>query len=316
MGRRRFVDIVSTRIDYPEYYKSKFTERSLNNLPTFTDILLLLNNKEFHNKGKIFELSLFTETNNEFVTGIIITTKDNDIPPIRNKRTKSYSSINMDIGKEGLAYANVFLYDKVRNILFFEVNKYGCFLNYLSEFILKSKYRNIDLSFPAIVRKDEYERMKKFDTYKKLVIELRKPEELIEDFCEEEDSILNNILRMNIEAGKMTNADIIRIEQTTLQKRLNSNGLDRNNTIGLIDLIRSKIIGKGKTQNIKTFKIEGYFTDESERIKPINLLADTFNEFFTLPSVGLHSDVQEKERKEEIEKLYKAILPELKKLVG
>jgi hypothetical protein len=37
------------------------------------------------------------------------------------------SKVNINPTTQGLAYANIFLYDIQRNILLYEVNKFGCF---------------------------------------------------------------------------------------------------------------------------------------------------------------------------------------------
>ena len=88
-----------------------------------------MNNKEHRYNVNIFELRLLNTSINNCVLGIIETTQDSDIPPIKNKTTKEYSSVGINPETEGLAYANIFIYDSLRNILIFEINKNGCFLN-------------------------------------------------------------------------------------------------------------------------------------------------------------------------------------------
>ena len=58
----------------------------------------------------------------------------------------------------------------------------------------------------------------------------------------------------------------------------------------------------------------GYFTDpnDPQTLQPINLVSDVFSIYIKLTTQTLHSDLQEGERKSEIEKIYQKHLPELK----
>ena len=117
-NKKRFVDIVSPILRYADgVEESSFV--------TFVDVLQFMNRSEFRYNEKIFELRLLETTLSECVLGIIETTQDSDIPPIKNKDTKEYSSVRIDPETEGLAYANIFIYDSLRNILIFEINKNG-----------------------------------------------------------------------------------------------------------------------------------------------------------------------------------------------
>lgn len=44
------------------------------------------------------------------------------------------SSLDINVEDEGFAYANAFLYDTQRNVLLYEINKNGCYLNLLKEY--------------------------------------------------------------------------------------------------------------------------------------------------------------------------------------
>ncbi|MGF0077060.1 hypothetical protein ACQRD2_16085, partial [Parabacteroides distasonis] len=107
--KKRFVDIVSPALRYAESInKTSFV--------AFKDVLSFMNNKEYRYNEKIFELRLLDTTLNDCILGIIETTQDSDIPPIKNKTTKKYSSVEINPETEGLAYANIFIYDSLRNI--------------------------------------------------------------------------------------------------------------------------------------------------------------------------------------------------------
>ncbi|MCL2247418.1 MAG: hypothetical protein FWC10_09980, partial [Lentimicrobiaceae bacterium] len=264
--------------------------------------------------------SLLRTSIKDCIVGIIITTQDRDIPPIRNKRTKQYSQVNIDPHTQGLAFANIFLYDTKRNILLYEINRSGCFPTQLTEFIYtrwgeRENDVRFDLTFPAVYRANEYQRMLEMDYYKKIIVELYRPAELINCFEENIDSMAN-IIKQNIRAGQETNADILKIEQVALRKRINPMGLSRSFVKGLIDAVTLNIVDKGFRENIQTLKVEGYTSDPENRrrVKPIDILADTFNEHFKIRDIQLQSDVQQSERQEGIENLYSRLLPEFNRL--
>ncbi len=286
---------------------------------TFSEILNCLNGREYRFQEKIFNFSLLQTDKLNCIAGIIITTQDSDIPPKRNKFTGVYNTIQIDVQTEGFAYANIFLYDTDRNILLYEINKNGCFPNQLKEFIYSSwnadeENVRFDISFPPVLRLNEYDRMLRMDRYKKIKIELFNPVDLVDSIRESTDSIYNNILKSNINFGAQTNANTIIIEQTAFQKRINLEGLSHSMVRGLVNAVRQHI----RQNNIQTLTVEGYDSDSEDpnRCKIIDLVGDTFKEYFWITDIQIHSDVQQSERKEGIEDLYDRLLPEFRQLIG
>ena len=61
------------------------------------------------------------------------------------------------------------------------------------------------------------------------------------------------------------------------------------------------------------------YTSDSEdpnRCKPIDIIADSFDEYFKITDIQVHRDVQQIERKKGIENLYDKLLPEIRQLIG
>jgi hypothetical protein len=309
--KKRYIDVLSAKLDFPEDSVSTVT---------FADVLRFMNEKEYRHYEKIFEFSLLTTDIENCLTGIIITTQDKDIPPKRHKHNKSFSKLEIDATIEGLAFANIFLYDIQRNVFLYEINRNGCFPNQLRDFIYatwnsEDENTRFELSFPAILRANEYQRMLEMNYYKRLIVELYKPTELINCFNEETDSLENNILKENIGLGIRNNADVITLEQVAMNKKLNPLGLSHDRVKGMIDAVKLGIADCGLRPNIKTLRIEGYTGDPEDRaLKPIDILADTFNEYFKITDIQVQIDVQQQERKQGIEKLYNKLLPELRQL--
>jgi hypothetical protein len=309
--KKRYIDVLSTNLTFAE---------DLTTTLSFANILRFMNGKEYRYREKIFECSLLDTTIRDCIVGLIVTTQDRNIPPIRNKRTKKYSQVNINPTTQGLAYANIFLYDIQKNILLYEVNKFGCFPNQLKEFVYskwnaKNENQRFELNFPAVLKVNAYQRMLNMSHYKKIIVELFNPKELINCFDENSDSIENNILKQNLQLSSQNNADIFKLEQIAISKKHNKSGLTRPLVKGLIDAVRLNILDKGFRQNIQTLKVEGYAEDpEDKGYKPIDLLADTFNEYFNITDIQLQSNVQQEERKQGIEDLYDKLLPQLKQL--
>lgn len=300
----------------------------------FEDILRFMENREYRIGEKSFKFTLFDNpANGNYVEGLIITTQDSDIPPKRNKRTGAFSSVDIDTNEEGFAYANVFLYDTVRKVLVYEINKNGCFPRQFAEAVyhfwnnpeiregdgegedgeeVVQRVR-FDLSFPILARQDAYNRMLRMNYYKKISIELVNPQGLIEQQLEEDDSI-ENWLKSSINRARGCNANVIRIEQTASPKLNNPEGLSHSAVQEMVDKVRN-LFGRG---NIQKLEVQGYTDDveDSRRCRPVDLLTDAFKEFFKIDDIQVHIDVQSTARKEGIEALYNRILPEIHQILG
>ena len=312
--KSRNIEVLSTRIAYTEESRVR---------PTFEQLLQYLDRREFRQQNKIYEFNLLQTTIPECLVGIIITTQDKDIPPKRHKITKQFTPVDIDIAIEGLAFGNIFLYDQRRNILLYEINKNGCFIPQLMDFIYTTwnaqyEFDRFGLSFPIIFRRHEYERMLRMNFYKNICVELLNPRELIQCFDEESDSLANNILKHNILAGIRNNANIITIKQTSLIRRLNPMGLSSTLIKDIVDIVRLRIANQGRIQNIQTLQVEGYFddTESGKGIKTIDILGETFKEAFRITDIEIQRDVQENERRIGIETVYHRILPELNTILG
>jgi hypothetical protein len=312
--KRRNVDVLSVNFRY-----SDGENRSVQ----FSDIMQYMNNREFRINEKIFNFNLLNCQVSDCMMAIIVTTQDSDIPPKRNKSTGVYTQVQINPTEEGFAYANILFYDVRRNILLYEVNKNGCFPNQLKEFIYhhwNAEEDNVrfDISFPTVIRANEYQRMLQMDYYKKISIELYSPTELINCFEESSDSIYNNIIKHQINMGVQSNANTITIEQVALQKKVNPMGLSHSMVRGLVDAVKLNIAERGHRFNVQQLRIEGYTSDSEDpnRCKPIDILADSFNEYFKIPDIQIHTDVQQADRIAGITDLYNRLLPEFRQLRG
>lgn len=313
-NKKRNVDVLSVNLRFAE---------DETRMVQFADILNFINNREYRVDEKIFNFTLLNCQIPNCMMAIIVTTQDSDIPPKRNKNTGVYTRVQINTDEEGFAYANILFYDARRNILLYEVNRNGCFPNQFREFVYhywNADEDNVlfDLSFPPVIRANEYQRMLRMDYYKKISIELYAPTELMNCFEEDSDSLYNNFIRHQISMGAQSNANTITIEQVALQKKVNPMGLSHSMVRGLVDAVKLNIAEKGHRFNVQQLRIEGYTYDSEDpkRCKPIDILADSFNEYFLIPDIQVHSDVQQSDRIVGIIGLYNKLLPEFRQLSG
>ena len=313
-NKKRNVDVLSVAFRYSENETQTVQ---------FADILRYMHNQEFRLEEKIFNFALLNCQKPDCLMAIIVTTQDSDIPPKRNKSTGTYSRVQINPEEEGFAYANILFYDIRRNIFLYEINKNGCFPNQFRDFIYHHWNANednirFDISFPPVIRANEYERMLRMDYYKKISIELYAPNELVNCFEESNDSLYNNFIKHQINIGVQSNANTITIEQVALQKRVNPMGLSHSMVKGLVDAVKLNIAEKGHRFNVQQLRVEGYTYDSEDpkKCKPIDILADSFNEYFKIPDIQVHSDVQQQDRIVGILGLYDKLLPEFRQLSG
>lgn len=310
--KRRNVEILSVNLN--------FTEDSIY---SFSDVLSQANARNYFCKEKEFTFKLLNTEKSGCILGIMETIQNSDIPPKANRRTRRMDPVNVDTNTEGLAYANIFLYDTIRNVLIYEINRNGCYPNQLKDYLghfwnIEEDKPKINITFPVIFKQNEYQRMLDMTRYKKMSIELYNPTELMRCYEEESDSIYNNIVKHNIDTGVQSNANSIVIQQIALRPRVNPMGLSRSMVKGITDSILDKIFGGGQRVNVQEMRVEGFLTDPegNETTKQIDLIGDSFKEFFKITEIKVQRDLQIGERKIGIEGLYSEILPELRAIRG
>lgn len=311
--KTRYVDVLSPKVTVAEGEEPVF----------FEDILLFMEGREYRLNEKSFTFTLFRDpADDSFVEGLVITTQDSDIPPKRNKQTGALSSVEIDTSLEGFAYANVFLYDKLRRVLIYEINKNGCFPRQFAEAIYahwnrveegEEERTRFSLAFPVFARRDEYNRMLRMNYYKQVSVELVNPQGLVLDRLANDDSI-ESWIKLSAQQAAGLNANVIKLEQTVFSRKLNPQGLSHNGVIEIVD----KVVSLFGRSNIQKLEVQGYTedTEDSRRCRPVDLLTDSFNEFFRIPAIQVHSNLQINERKNGIENLYNRILPEIRVIVG
>lgn len=151
--------------------------------------------------------------------------------------------------------------------------------------------------------------------YKKFVLEIFCPNELM-NYLAHNDNGMAAILQNQLQSGSLSNSSTMKIEQEAINRRQNPLGISHSYVREMSDVILGAI-GAGFRQNIEKLEVAGYAEDPESprRIRTIDLIADSFNVWFFIEEIRRQSDLQEIERKQEIQGLYTRLLPELNSII-
>lgn len=208
-------------------------------------------------------------------------------------------------------------------MLIYEVNKNGCYLQTLKELLEKEWIENnegkeINIVFAAVCRLDEYHRILQIINYRKICYEICCPSEVLNALNVMEDSVYKNLLKSQLDAANDNNINVISIEQKCNPIKINREGIQVNFARGFAGLF-NRLCVLGQKKNIKKVKIHGYTLDpesEKQRTVTIDLLADVFDEYITIPEVQVQSSLQVDERKLSIEQLHGRVYDELSSILS
>lgn len=309
--KKKFVEVLTPRVKCLSQVESEIT---------FSDILSYMSGRTVYYSDKEYIVKTYGSDNLEnCLEGIIVTCQNKDIPPKRNNQTGEFSALPVDIDHEKLSFGNAFMYDKRMNVLFYERNKNGCFIDTLAKFIIQMwnqdeeehKDIKIELDFIAILRKGEYERALNMGYYKEFIAEFTNPKAILEEMADENSSLYGISKRCATEAVK-AKSDRFEIKMSTFGKQLNEDGLSIRTIKGHLRSVRTLLEGRMKCNVVKV-RIKGYSSDpeESSSIQTIDLVADVFKPYFCLTSNSLNSNLQELERRQELRKVYQDIRQEV-----
>jgi hypothetical protein len=263
-------------------------------------------NKEINLKGKDLELKIFAN-NEDYLVGIIETSRNNNLPPKKSKRAKTLSKLGLNID-EGLAYGNVFLFDKKRNILMYEVNKFGCYLDHFISFLylaLKetSSFRTFKIKLEVVLTSDEYNRIVNMNFHKSIEIQIANPDKMMEEFDHKNGAIYNVC-----ESANDLNSSRV-FAKFEVEAKKTKKGLTTKTVREVLNEVTSLLQGRS-AENIKKVVVTGYEND-IEKLQRIDLIADRYIKEISLDEPRESKDLLEKQRTDAIISLHKGCLNEL-----
>lgn len=314
--KKKYIEVLTPRVKCLSQNDSEIT---------FLDFLSYMSGKTVYYSDKEYIVKIYGSGNlDNCQEGIIVTGQNKDIPPKRNDQTGEFSALPVDITHEKLSYGNAFLYDKKMNVLFYERNKNGCFIDTLAKFFTQLWNQDefvhedikIELDFIAILRKGEYERAIKLGYYKEFIAEFTNPKAILEEMADDNSSLYGISKRCATEAVK-AKSDRFEIKMSTFGKQVNKDGLSLRTIKDHLKSVRSLLRGRMKS-NVEKVRIKGYSSDpeDSSSIQTIDLVADVFKPYFRLTSNSLNCNLQEVERRQELRQVYQNIRQEVARCIS
>ncbi len=281
---------------------------TMENLPSeisFAEILSIpeLLNISLPIKGKEVEFKIMRNTD-DYIICLLETNRDSSVPPKKHKGNRTFSRIGLN-SEEGLAYGNVFLYDKNRNIIMYESNKSGCYLDHFVEFIYSALqagqselFRTFRIKFEVILTHDEYNRILNFGFHKSIEIEIARPDRIVEDFEHQ-----NNALFSAIESGRQLHSSKVFAKFEVEGRRQNrGEGLFATSIRDILNEATRLMQGRN-SENVKKVIVSGYEADV-RRLKKIDLVADRYIKFIQLEEPREQVNLLENQRTQQILELH------------
>jgi hypothetical protein len=257
--------------------------------------------------GKNVSLRVLKNGKN-YIVGIVETTRNENIPPKKNRKNKKLQSLGLT-PEEGLAYGNVFIYEKKRGILMYEVNKFGCYVNHFMEYLYRccrdsENYESFDLQLLPVLKANEYRRMLQMRFHKSLEVQLAQPTEILDELKHKNDAIFNLC-----STGKTMHSERVQAKFEVMIHG-GGNGLASNPLKTIVDRILDVAHGpNGK--NVEKLIVVGYEKDTDDNgLAPIDLIADRLLREIELDEPRENSDLLEFQRQTQIEAIYKDSLDE------
>jgi hypothetical protein len=279
-------------------------------------VLVALNDFKKEGNNKSYQIRIWNNDNNSnFVSGLVITEQIKDLPPKRNKDTGVFSSLGLQ-DNERLAYGNAFLYDKDLNVIFYEVNGNGCYLDQFSSMIKEEwntrqqgqQNQIIDITFASIPKNGGYQQYLSMYYLKEFVLEVACPQAIIQEYQNRNKTLLGAI-SPDLNRAVNNNADVMQIRYATLGKKANEQGLDASRIRKLVKAGQFILTGNQRA-NVRELKVVGFEISPEGRSHrtTADLITDLLKGSIELPTVSQHVDLQEDSRRTQIESLHSNML--------
>ncbi|UZH56334.1 hypothetical protein JRG66_05575 [Salinimicrobium tongyeongense] len=270
-------------------------------------------NRPISFKGKDLELKIFI-SNSHYVLGMLETSRSSNLPPKKDTVAKKMSKLGLK-NEEGLAYGNVFLYDIKRQIFMYESNKFGSYLDHFVTYIYsalkesQSKYyKAFRIKLDVVLTSNEYQRILNFDFHKSVEVQIAQPSKMMKDISHK-NGALYNVCKSGkeLESGRVFAKFEVEAKRTA--KSLSSK------TIREVLQDVSSLLKKRSGENVQKVTVTGYEND-LKKLKKLDLIANRYYQEMTLDEPRENHDLLEKQRTDEMKRIYKDCQNDLKEIFG
>ncbi len=274
----------------------------------FEDILSSsdVDGREYAIKGKDVTLNILENTK-AYIIGLVETSRRFNVPPKKNRTKKKIESIGLLVD-EGLAYANIFVYDKSKRILMYEVNKNGCYIDHFIEFVYKccslksSEFKEIDIEVEAVLSVDGFNKILNMSVKKSIEFKIARPSEIVSLYNDKHGAVAENV-----RIAVATHSDRVSAKfEVMMTGQAKHEG--KNLAIKPVGVILSQLtqlmVGEHRA-NLEKLEVVGYEEDsEDNKLSAIDLVSDRYKKYIKLDEPRDNSDLLEGQRKKEIKELY------------
>lgn len=264
--------------------------------------------QEVYVKGKDLEIKIY-KNDKDIIVGLIETSRNNNVPPKKNKKARKLSKLGLNID-EGLAYGNVFLYDKKRKILLYEINKFGCYLDHFVTYIysaLKATksdlYKKFRIKLEVVLTANEYRRILNMDFHKAIEVQIAQPKAIIKDL-KHKNGALYNVCESasDLESSRLS-------AKFEVEGRRKTKGLSTK-TVKEVMRDISNLLKTKSSEKVQKVIVSGYENDV-KKIQKIDLIANRYLKHITLDEPRENLDLLERQRSKEIKDLHKNCITDL-----
>jgi hypothetical protein len=261
----------------------------------FEDILLNSDFQNFDKKiGGKYSQFVYIQDYPDYVVGLVQSTKMDSTPPKRNVETNVTMSLGL-LREEGLLYGNVFLLDKIKQVLLYEVTKDGLYIGQLDALVydLVREYENIvkfDIKFATVMNADAMYKLLTMGDKKAIHIQFANPEEMLKKVKNDQKAI-----KEIAKPGKDLGADFIDVVYKINAHK--TNYLHNGPINHMLEFLSNKF--DLLRDNVKKFSIKGYEEDE-ENLTEVDFIKDKMVEKIKYNDGKNMADLKPHERKQEI----------------
>ncbi len=252
---------------------------------------------------------VFVEEKDDFILGIVQSTKMNATPPKNNLRTRQMSSLGLS-NEEGLGYGNVFLYSKSTQFFLYEVTKDGVFAGQLASHIYNivkdTEIVKFDIHFEVVMNVDAMKKLLTMGSKKLVHMQFANPDELLKKVKNEQQSI-KEIAKSGNEFG----AEFIDVTYKIVTRK--GNYLHTNKVNQLLEWVNGHY-GLLK-ENVKKLSVKGY-EEDVEGITEVDLIKDKMIEYISYSESKNMVDLKPFERKQGIIEAYLRVERDIKKIIS
>jgi len=282
--KEKKVEVVQVRIKTVDGSELKFEDVILNED---------FQNVDKKNGGKYCQI-VYVQDYPEYVVGLIQSTKMDSTPPKRNVNTNETMPLGL-LREEGLLYGNVFLLDKEKQVLLYEITKDGLFIGQLDGLVydLVRDYENIvkfDIKFAALMNANAMHKLLTMGDKKAIHIQFANPEEMLKKVKNDQKAI-----KEIAKPGKDLGADLIDVVYKISAHK--THYLHNGPINHMLEFLSNKF--DLLRDNVKKFSIRGYEEDE-ENITEIDFIKDKMVEKIKYNDGKNMADLKPHERKQEI----------------